>query len=430
MSLLRHCLACLILGGALALRGAEPAAEASPLSPLQLLLPRLSGDLAGDFSLLDGRDLPPVAWRVQAIPDETGRLAPRFELTATAPGLALTVHLTLPAGDQPGTWQLRDGTVALADWWPQLVGRLPALDQLPPDLHLAGDLHVTGAGTWTSPKAWQGDLHLTVSGGSAGSEAQRWSGSDLSLDASLALDGSTAVLKSARVRVPTLQVATISPRNLALEITGAGQGKMEIRQASVELFGGRIALQPFTLDPAAKNLGATADLAGVALGDLAGFVPQALHEASGQVSGRISLHWSLAKGLDGQMEVAPGSGATVKLAESPGLLTRKIGPRLPLLPASWGALSRWVTINNPVYPTIRQVEMGQMPLEVQSLHVDFDPEGDAQGRTAHIELTARPTLPDSNVKSVRFTVNYSGLLEEAIRLGLDRRFNVKVTPGK
>ena len=201
-----------------------------------------------------------------------------------------------------------------------------------------------------------------------------------------------------------------------------------MRRAEIVAFGGRIALAPFTLDPAAPAVRTTAEFSGVALGELAALVPQALTEARGQVAGRITVNWSLQAGVEpgaGSLVVSPDTPATLRLAKSPGLLTGRSPPRIEFLPAWTGPLHTWFSVENPGYDLLRRIELGDMPLVVEHLDVRLYPDGPDAARSATVEISARPASGEA-VKKVTFTVNLSGPLAQVLRLGLDDRAKVRV----
>lgn len=420
---MRRLFARLLLFAALA-AGAD-AAERQP-SPL----PPINADLVGTFAVPKIPGLPPVAWRVQARPVALGS-GLLFDAAATAPGLEVRLEFTLPVGDVAGTWRLAPTKIDAASWW-RLTAEQAAVKALPSDFTFAGQLALEGSGEWRGAEA-TGTLQATLVAGSAGSENQHWSAAGLRVHAELGISSSRVVVRTARIRVETLQVAGIPARQLHLEAAGAEGGRFVIQRAEVFALGGRIALTPFNLDPAAPAVKSVADFSGVALGELAALVPQALKAAQGQIAGRVSLDWSLRSGLgpgDALIDISSASPATVSLAASPGLLTGNSPPRIALLPASFGPLRQWFSFDNPAHRLLRRIELGETPLAVESLSVQFYPDGVGGARSLNVKFSARPSGRADVVDKVTFNVNVSGPLDQVLRLGLDDRAKIRFDAAK
>jgi len=202
------------------------------------------------------------------------------------------------------------------------------------------------------------------------------------------------------------------PRNVA-----------RVRVAEFGALGGRVSLRPFEIDlrnAEAVSVAAIAELHGLALEQLATFIPEAVHEASGRVSGEIRLSWSAASGLQigaGALRIdADAEDAQLRLVSMPGFLTQHTAPRFTWMPASFGRLARWLALDNPAYDTLAEIEEGAQPLHVESLHVALYPDGPDGPRSAVVSLIARP-LSGAVVKQLRFDINVSGPLDQVLRLG-------------
>ena len=117
------------------------------------------------------------------------------------------------------------------------------------------------------------------------------------------------------------------------------------------------------------------------------------------------MKWSKLAGLsfgDGWMRLTDGAPATVRLAPTPGLITAQLG------------------VGNPAFPALQRVELGQTPLSVRLMSAEFDPAGDARGRSAVVHLQAEPTDPQL-VAPLVLEINVAGPLDQLIKLGLDER---------
>ena len=389
------------------------------------------GDLSGNLTLPKISGLPPLAWRVQVHPAAGESLA--FDATASAPGLELQLALTLPTGDAPGTWRSMRSRVDAAALWRFLVehGGLGG-QSIPTDLELTGTLAVEGNGQWGGDD-FSGTLRFALAPASVRSAAQKWSADGVALDGEIEVAAARVALRSVRLRAEKLEVATLAAHNFLIEARGAEGGRVAVTRAEVAAFGGRIALTPFTLDPAAPAMNTVAEFSNVELGELAALVPQALSGAHGRVAGRVAINWSLRSGLgsgDGTLVVLPAEPATVRLAPSAGLLTGRAPARLDLLPGFMGPLRRWVSLENPAYGMLQRIELGQAPLAVESMNLRLYPDGPGGPRSASVELVTRPTGAGDVVDKVTFSVNVSGPLDQVLRLGLDDRAKISGTVGK
>lgn len=395
------------------------------------LLPPLRGDMSGQLSLPKITGFPPLAWRLAAQPTVPNSLA--ITATGTAPGLSLYVELTPAVGPAAGTWRLVRAEIDGATWWRLAAEQAgPGAKSLPLDFEFTGAVTVDGSGTWRGSD-FAGSLHLAVSAATARSAAQNWNAAGLTLDAVLALSPGRPTLRAVQLRVATVQFAGIGAQNLVLTAEGSEGGRLAVTRAELAAFGGRIALTPFTLDPAAPAIASTAAFSGVALGELAALMPQALKEARGQVAGRVAVNWNIATGFgpgDGALSVTPAEPATLRLAAAPGLLTGRSPPRIALLPAFTGPLRRWLSLENPAHAMLQRIELGQVPLAVESLDFQLYPDGAGGTRSAQVLVVARTTNAGDVVEKVTFTVNVSGPLDQVLRLGMDERAKIRVNAGK
>jgi len=202
------------------------------------------------------------------------------------------------------------------------------------------------------------------------------------------------------------------------------RNRVAIRRAEFSALGGHVALRPFEIDLATPEnaplaLAATAELRGLALAQLASFIPEAVREASGRVSGTVQVSWSEATGLQlgtGALHIEADTAAHIHLAAMPGFLTQHTTPRFVWLPPGFGRLARWLALDNPAYGTLAEIETGTQPLRVETLHVALYPDGPDGPRSAAVHLTARPTS-GAVVKQLRFDINLSGPLDQVLRLG-------------
>lgn len=409
--------ACLALGLALTLAEVRSAEASTSWPPLH-------GEVGGNLQLPSLPELPAVAWKVNVAPTADGKL--RLVLIATAPGLTVTVEAVPPLGDDAGTWRVTDGSADLKNWTPTILARL-ADSGLPADLALNGVVHLTGGGTWRG-SGFEGTLRVALDDGHAQSDQQQWEVTGLAGSAELVIGPEGMILRSAQAGAEMARVAGVTAHRLNAEVVAEKSGQLNVRTAELEIFGGRIALTPFLLDPGAPAVATTAEFSGVALEELAKLAPQALAEARGQVAGRISVHWSAKLGFEpgeGALTALNGGPTTVRLAPEPGFLTQHVPARIALLPDWLGPISRWFAPENPAYDTLRRIETGQLPLNVENLQVQLYPDGPDGPRSAVVELSAHPE-GDSMVKRVSFTVNVAGPLSQVLQLSFKDGVNMKV----
>ena len=121
-----------------------------------------------------------------------------------------------------------------------------------------------------------------------------------------------------------------------------------------------------------------------------------------------------------------GEPAIVRLAESPGFLTKRVPERFALLPDWMGPLARWFAPENPAYAELREIELGHTDLQVKALIVRLTPAGDDQGRSALVQMIARPTKSDSTVARVTFEVAVAGPLDAVLHFGLNQDVSVQM----
>jgi hypothetical protein len=392
--------------------------------------PALTGDLSGVVRLDALGDSPPLAWSTRVQPSSDGAL--RVDLDVSARGLAVHAQVTLPAGaESPGEWRILDGTIDLETWLPVALAKAGATS-LPSDLTVTGPVRIVGEGTWRDAEI-SGALKVTLDGGAAGSVAQSWSTTGLGLVAEIALEKNLPALRTLQLYAESLSAAGVTARRVVVEAGGVAGGRLEVRRAEVEVFGGRVALAPFTLDPTTPSVNTAADLVGVALGDLAALAPQAVAEARGQVAGRIAVRWDAQAGAEpgaGLLSVNLGIPATVRLAASPGFLTERVPARFNLAGESLGPISRALSLKNPAYETLRRIELGELPLVVDGLVVKLYPDGLDGAVSARLELSGHPAEAKSAVGTVSFSVNVTGPLSQVLRLGMKPNSSMNFGAGR
>ena len=396
------------------------------VSAAGFILPPVTGELSGNLILREWPGLPPFAWRVTALTQDKGT---KLDLSTTAPGLVLRVEAILPPAGAAGTWRVVEGTADVASWLPVAKAQARSV-VLPDDLVMTGSIRLAGEGTWQGSEV-AGTVTSTLANGSARSVAQGWEAAEIAVTGELAVVAGDVTLRSAQIRVGSVQGSGLVARNLLVDIAGAADGRLDIRRAELDVLGGHVSLAPFGFNPAKPAVEATAEFSQVALAELALLVPQALAEAHGRVDGRIGLRWSSATGFEpgaGSFTVSAEAPATVRLAATPGFLTQRMPRTIALLPAWLGPVARWFSPENPAYDTLHEIELGHQLLTVETLRLQLYPDGPDAPRTALVELAARPAAGGA-VERVTFTVNVAGPLNQVLRLGLNNGAKVKVGNG-
>lgn len=380
--------------------------------------PLLQGDLSGELVIRGPGGFPPLHWQVKTSPSEGENAS---QVIITAPGLVLEVLVDGPMADGSVRWRIERAEVDLAQWWRRLATRA-GVSGLPADMTVAGSVQLNGEGTWRDGTAL-GQVNATIAQGSASSATQNWNVPEFAVTAQLALVADGPLVQSFTLRAPAANAVGIAVHNIGVEAVGDEQHRLRIVSAGFDALGGRISLKPFTVDPLNPEIDTSAEMAGVSLAQLAVLVPQALREASGQVSGRIDVKWSAKLGPKagaGSLTVTPSSPANLSLAATPGFLTQHAPERIQWLPDAFGKVAQWLALENPAYDTLRRIELGELPLQVETLSIELYPDGLDGARSAAVKVIARPA-DGSVVEKVTFDVNVSGPLDQVLKLGTSDR---------
>ena len=376
--------------------------------------PMIRGEMSGELVMNGPGSFPPLRWTLKAEPELAGNAA---QLTVTAPGLQLEAITAGPDSAGVLTWRVTAGELDLATWWRRLADHA-GVAGLPADLACRGTVRLSGEGTWRDGVA-TGRLEAAIANGAIGSEAQNWNVPAFTATAEVALVDEAVLVQTLTVDAATATVLGVTLRQIELKAAGDEQQRLLITSAGVDALGGRITLKPFAVDPLNPVIDTTAEMVGVSLSQLAALVPEALKEASGQVSGRVDVKWSASLGPKtgtGALKVTPESPANFRLAATPGFLTQHAPERIQVLPDWLGALAHWLSLENPAYETLHRIEMGEMALQVEDLSIELYPDGPQGPRSAAVAVTARPA-DGTVVEKVTFAINVAGPLDQVLRLG-------------
>lgn len=411
MSLLRRCYAVLACG----LVAARVAAAADALPPI-------TGELAGEVTPLIISGAPPVKWTLALRPGATAeeRLA---DFTLETPGFRGKGEVRLTTSSD-GVWRLTEAQVDLAKWFPILAAKYF------PDLigmELVGMLHVAGEGRLRGGEV-TGRVTLDLKDGALRDPLNGRNIEGLALSGTLGRQPALVSEGPLKLSFREATILGVTAKEGAMEFSLEPGETVRVMRANAAMFEGSVAVSPFAFPLAKPAFTGEVLFAGIEIARLRELLPPVLSDATGKVSGRMAVSYTLEGGLvpgSGRLQIDPGSAATLRLLPQPGFFTSRVPPRLSLLPAKWGAISKLFSPINPAYETLRAIEMGETTLEVNALDVGLRPEGDAGGRTARVVLTARPKAKDAAVESVRFEINVRGPLADVIRMGLEGKVQVR-----
>jgi hypothetical protein len=425
---------------------ATPFPASTRAASLSFRIPRLDGEFTGVAGLLrpdPARDTHEVElrWKITAsTPAATPATAARLPagpsaglriitLDAEGSGIALRARAEVDAATLDGTWRMESAHAELAEFLPRLAARLPALIS---GLTAEGRVEITGDGEFRAGK-FDGRATLRFDNATLSDPAAGWTIEGLALHASLASLATLSTAGGTGTADTATAAGTGAPQTLSftrLEIAGVEirdaratfalmpGGLLRLDSFRADMLGGSLALAPFTFDPARPVL-IRAKVAGIDTALLAARLPAAVSEASGRLSGDLEFRWDPRAGLtfgDGHLSLQKTAPATLRLAPAPGFLTSKVPAKIAPL---GGPFRRLLVLKNPAHDTLSKIELGEMPLIVESIEAGFEPAGDGQGRTARAVIVTRPAVAGGPVKTVRFNINTFGPLAEAIHIGMN-----------
>jgi hypothetical protein len=357
-------------------------------------LVRLQGGVEGTYTPAEGRE---VNWRLAWAGGEGATR--RGEIAVTGPGLELRVELGF-FGDQGRLhWKVDAGRVDLAQWLPVLAKRPELADTLA-GLTATGSVVVAGEGEWTGGVA-KGELKVTLSDAGVGNAEQGWALEGVSIEAG----GDVAELLAGRVPlaldVRTITTGRFGARALAVRATLVDFETAEVA-VDVEIAGGTVRAKPFRVAMTEPKLDVAIAMERVGLQDVAALIPDLLADGRGRVNGAAVVRWSEADGLSlgaGHITIDPSERAELRFSPNPGLLTGSLPPAILKL-----------------YPGLTNLEMGKAALLAERFEVKMSPEGDAEGRTATVNIAGGPV--DRTLKApLVLTINVRGPLAPLIKFG-------------
>ncbi|ACB77316.1 hypothetical protein Oter_4042 [Opitutus terrae PB90-1] len=369
----------------------------------QWQVPPLDGSVSGATSLKLLPNSPKLTWRVSVATPEPGKRVARIAVEGD--GTHLELELELHAATGNGTWALSAGRLDAGTWWRALAPKLGAAAE---GVTAEGVVELEGKGEWREGGP-MGVVKVVWREGGLRHEADGWALAQLAVAGDFAIDAARREVRSEgpfELTIGTITTTRFGARNFLLRALLEAAATLVVREARIEIAGGDVTLDPCTVPLSPLVLDLKLRLTRVGLQDLAALVPDALAAASGRVDGVVGLRWSEAEGLqmrEGHLAVRKDEPAEVRLAPTPGLISAS-------LPAE--VLKH--------YPGLGQIETGEIPLRAELLEVTFTPDGDSEGRTAHVHLAGGPVDPKLRAP-VDLTVNVRGPLESLIKLGTSHR---------
>lgn len=402
--------------------GGKEAGVGASLAQIMPLLARMSGELKGVYTPVEGRALTWSAGLAAA-----GGTLRTGEAVVRGPDAVVRVALQLDTATGRMTWRVAEGRIDLGAWLVALASR-PELAALA-GTTATGFLEITGEGEWIDGKP-TGTVAMTWREGTVRNDAQGWSLAGVTVQAG----GEVAALAGGRVpvevKVGTISTGRFGARNLTVGAVVNEFSRIAVDSARVEIAGGEVTAEPFSVAFAEPKLGVTLAMRRVGLQDLIVFVPTTLSDARGRINGRLHLDWNATDGVQvgvGELALDKSEAARLRMAENAGFLTANMPRRFVFVPPTWPRIFQFLlSSNNPSYPPLKEIELGKLGLHVETLEVKLHPEGDAQGRSASIFIRARPDEADNLIREVTFQINVSGPLASVLRVGMKQKISLTV----
>ena len=378
-------------------------AAASSARPAEVGGLHVYGDLSGGVKI-DALPELGLDWRVSAGAD--GLL-----LSTKRAGVDVVVELQATDGGA-WRWSIKRAQLDLAELWPLLREKFGASAA---GWSASGRVELAGEGALSTESGPVGELRLALREG--------WARSD-ELDVELSgleLDAATRDLTGGSLEEgQTLRVAKIAAAGAEVTALKVGFGLdtahvLRVSAVEADVLGGSVKLPPFSVPLDKPALDAAADLSALRLDEAARLMPWLVQSAQGFLRGRVEMGWSGQGGLrvkDGGLAIVKSDDAAFRLAPSPGLLTAGLPKRYPLL-------GKWITVKNPAWEPLREIELGRAGLRIETFRVDFWPDGAGRGRTASIHIVGKPTS-GKLVKEVKLDINFHGPWSEFLAFGLSQ----------
>lgn len=372
-----------------------PRTSGAGLAELAPWLVRFSGGLKGIYTPVEGR---PLTWNLAWSPAEGATR--RGEITVTGADVAVRVRLEFAAEENRLHWRVTEGRADLAAWLPALATRAEWA-QILSGLSATGAVVISGEGT-VKGEVVTGGLKATWAEGSLSHAEQGWSLEGVEVNTGGDADALANGCVPLEVSVRTIKTARFGARALKVRAMLKEFETAEVTAAEVEIAGGKVTARPFAFTVREPRLEADIEMMRVGLQDVAALVPDFVADGRGRVNGAVHIGWNETDGVTlgaGNISIDPSERAELRFRPNPGLLT--------------GSLPQAVL---KYYPGLVNVEMGQAALLAERFDVRFSPDGDAEGRTATVNIAGGPV--DRSLKApLVLTIHVRGPLAPLIKFG-------------
>ncbi|MEO7412819.1 MAG: YdbH domain-containing protein [Opitutaceae bacterium] len=388
-------------------------------------LPPIIGDLRGDFRPFEMSSAPNLHWSSALRPAGDVHDGRVMETKIEGEGTRLRGLINL-ATTEDGTWQILEGEIDLAAWFPIVAEKV---GEAMKGLGAKGMIILKGNGL-VRAGAPSGVVLMTVREGRLGNAEGGWALEGIALTAEFLIEAEGIKVKSTtpfELAVAKISTTRFGAENLLIHGVLNEDHTIALSDARIDIAGGEITLDPTMLTLSPLGLEATMQIVNVGLQDIAALIPRSFASAQGRIDGTVRMGWALTGGFRvgaGNLTLGKSEQAIVTLAPAPGFLTQTMPKRFEPVPSWTGPLSKWLSADNPAYTDMAAIELGEAPLQVDSLTVKLTPEGDEFGKTATVRMRARPTKPGASVGVVNIDVNVVGPLDSIMKLGLNREFSI------
>lgn len=394
----------------------------SGLEEFKPVLALLAGELRGGFTPVEGR---PLTWSVALAPAAGG--VRTGEVVVSGADFVVKIMIEYEPARDRLSWRATEGRIDLGAWVPALAAR-PDLASLLAGLSATGIVTITGEGAWANGVA-TGGLRAELNEGTVRNEEEGWALEGITLRAGGDAAGLFAGVVPIEIGVRTIGTSRFGARAFTASARVKDFERLELTSARVEIAGGEVTAEPFSVSLAEPVVSVTLAMERVGLQDLVVFVPTALSEARGRINGRLKLKWNATDGVQvgaGSLSLEKSEPTILRLVSTPGFLTEKVPARFSLFPPQLKRLSRWFSTPNEAYGALSEIEQGHVALRVDLLEVRLTPQGDERGRSASVIIRARPERNGGVIGEVTFEINVAGPLAAVLQLGMQQNLSLQL----
>jgi hypothetical protein len=342
-----------------------------------------------------------VAVTFEAAPKSAAHWAGRMELAA--PGLTATAAGDYDFAAKTGAFQLTAARVELAPFR-EFAGTLTALPL--GGWTVDGVLTATGAGAFAAGK-FSARAAVQLRGGKLENAAEKISLDGITADFAFTDLPGFVTAPGQAAGVQAGKIGDVAFHDADFRVQLAGLHVLRVERATAAAFDGGVGVEPFQFDPAKTDYAFTAVLDGLHLEEVLQLFPTVKATGRGVVDGFLPVRYDAAGGLHfatGWLSLKQGTSAEMRF-DYGGLLTSGVSP------------------DNRVYPTLKNLETGRLPLQLTAMRIDVHPPNAPAGRYAQVHIEGEAV--DAQLKlPVSFDVNINGPLEALINWGLSSRLRV------